>query len=102
MNTNPTNPNQELVVKVFNGWAMLPLAILLLLGSMALLIFSIVEGVRTEEHPLWLLFGTALLLELLGVLMLPGFFTLQPNQARVLLLFGAYRGTVRESGFHWG
>ena len=33
--------------------------------------------------------------------MLTGFFTLQPNEARVLLLFGAYKGTVRKSGFHW-
>ncbi|MBE7499181.1 MAG: SPFH domain-containing protein [Verrucomicrobiales bacterium] len=34
--------------------------------------------------------------------MLFGFFTLQPNEARVLVLFGEYRGTVRRSGFHWG
>ena len=30
-----------------------------------------------------------------------GYFTLQPNEGRVLLLFGAYLGTVRQSGFHW-
>jgi regulator of protease activity HflC (stomatin/prohibitin superfamily) len=30
-----------------------------------------------------------------------GFFTLQPNEARVLVLFGSYKGTVRKSGFHW-
>jgi regulator of protease activity HflC (stomatin/prohibitin superfamily) len=30
-----------------------------------------------------------------------GFFTLEPNEARVLILFGAYKGTVRNSGFHW-
>jgi regulator of protease activity HflC (stomatin/prohibitin superfamily) len=30
-----------------------------------------------------------------------GFFTLQPNEASVLLLFGNYRGTERNSGFHW-
>lgn len=30
-----------------------------------------------------------------------GFFTLQPNEAAVLLLFGAYKGTVRNAGFHW-
>ena len=35
------------------------------------------------------------------IILLTGFFTLQPNEARVLVLFGAYRGTVRESGFHW-
>jgi len=28
-----------------------------------------------------------------------GFFTLQPNEAAVLILFGDYQGTVRESGF---
>jgi regulator of protease activity HflC (stomatin/prohibitin superfamily) len=28
-----------------------------------------------------------------------GFFTLQPNEAAVLILFGEYRGTVRASGF---
>ncbi len=33
--------------------------------------------------------------------MIGGYFTLQPNQARVLILFGAYKGTVRGSGFHW-
>lgn len=35
------------------------------------------------------------------VLMLMGFFTIQPNQARVLILFGDYKGTVRDEGFHW-
>ncbi|HEV8073407.1 MAG TPA: SPFH domain-containing protein [Opitutaceae bacterium] len=30
-----------------------------------------------------------------------GFFTLQPNEAAVLTLFGAYTGTVRSSGFFW-
>jgi regulator of protease activity HflC (stomatin/prohibitin superfamily) len=45
---------------------------------------------------------------LLGVLLIgaaivifSGFITLQPNEAVVLLLFGAYRGTLRESGFYW-
>ena len=33
--------------------------------------------------------------------MLIGHFTLQPNEARVLILFGGYHGTVRDSGFYW-
>jgi len=37
----------------------------------------------------------------LGVFACFGFFTLEPNEARVLILFGAYKGTVRVSGFHW-
>ena len=32
------------------------------------------------------------------VLLLMGFFTIQPNQARVLILFGDYKGTVRDEG----
>ncbi|MBI1300659.1 MAG: SPFH domain-containing protein [Alphaproteobacteria bacterium] len=31
----------------------------------------------------------------------PGFFTLQPNKAMVLILFGAYKGTVKANGFFW-
>jgi regulator of protease activity HflC (stomatin/prohibitin superfamily) len=30
-----------------------------------------------------------------------GFIAIQPNEARVLLLFGNYIGTVKESGFYW-
>src|SRR5690606_21928942 len=37
----------------------------------------------------------------LGVLSFFGHFTLQPNEARVLILFGSYKGTIRRSGFHW-
>ena len=42
-----------------------------------------------------------LLVSILGFVFLFGFFTLQPNEARVLILFGAYKGTVRSSGFFW-
>ena len=35
------------------------------------------------------------------ILILPGFFTLQPNKAMVLILFGAYKGTVKDNGFFW-
>ena len=37
----------------------------------------------------------------LGIFSCYGFFTLEPNEARVLILFGAYKGTVRTNGFHW-
>ena len=36
-----------------------------------------------------------------GIVLMPGFFTLQPNEARVLILFGDYKGTARRAGFHW-
>jgi regulator of protease activity HflC (stomatin/prohibitin superfamily) len=66
----------------------------------------------------WLLLGTARALEqetggrplfillailglALGFIAFFGYFALQPNEARVLILFGSYKGTVRRSGFHW-
>ncbi len=36
-----------------------------------------------------------------AALLLWGLFSLQPNEARVLVLFGEYKGTVRTAGFHW-
>src|SRR6185295_277664 len=38
---------------------------------------------------------------LLIALMCCGFFVVQPNVARSLVLFGRYRGTVRVDGFYW-
>jgi regulator of protease activity HflC (stomatin/prohibitin superfamily) len=35
------------------------------------------------------------------VLIGPGFFVINPNTSRVMLLFGAYRGTLKENGFFW-
>ena len=35
------------------------------------------------------------------IVMLAGFFTLQPNEAAVIILFGEYKGTVKIAGWHW-
>lgn len=102
MNTPIQSPNREREVSVHSGWLYLPVNIVLLLGGPALLACSIAAGARNQGHPYWLLFVIAHLTILGAVLMLCGFFTLQPNESRVLLLFGEYRGTVRRSGFHWG
>lgn len=38
---------------------------------------------------------------ILTILFMPGFFIVQPNEARVLVLFGKYIGSVRNDGFWW-
>jgi regulator of protease activity HflC (stomatin/prohibitin superfamily) len=38
---------------------------------------------------------------LIGVILACGFFTLQPNEARVMVLFGSYKGTIKDTGFYW-
>ena len=102
MNTEIASVNREKPVQVTSGWVMLPVAILLILGGPALFIYSIAEGTNALGHPFWGLFILGILTEIAGILSLVGLFTLQPNEARVLLLFGAYKGTVRTSGFWWG
>src|SRR5262249_23154703 len=102
MNSEPLISNREQRANVLNGWVMLPIVVILALGSIGMLIYSIAQGVRWEGHPIWALLILSLLLEFCSIVMFPGFFTLQPNEARVLILFGAYKGTVRDAGFHWG
>lgn len=38
----------------------------------------------------------------LAIIILPGFFLVNPNTSKVILLFGKYIGTVKENGFYWG
>jgi regulator of protease activity HflC (stomatin/prohibitin superfamily) len=73
------------------------LGLLLLLGAVA--IAAILFG-ATHDEPAPV-FG-ALVLLVVTIVLLTGLFSLQPNEARVLVLFGNYKGTVRESGLHWG
>ena len=43
----------------------------------------------------------ALLMGISGFLGLTGLFTIAPNQAKVLQLFGSYKGTIKSSGLKW-
>lgn len=97
----PTGPSREVKVAVFNGWLMLIVNLTMLLGSLVWLILQLVAAAQDNTPPnVYAMIGSILLIGLAGVL-LGGHFTLQPNEARVLILFGAYHGTVRTSGFHW-
>ena len=51
---------------------------------------------------LMLLLGLPLLLVFgLGILLLRGLVLVEPNQSKVVLLFGKYKGTLRRPGFYW-
>ncbi len=85
----------EKTIHVTSGWPMLVVNLAGLAGGAVLLIATAVA----ERGPAGPLFGLFIIIS--AVVSLAGHFTLQPNQARVLILFGDYRGTVRESGFYW-
>src|SRR5258708_34549580 len=100
MNTNQAGVNQDQCVRVQSGWFMLPMMIFCVLADIALFIYSVTEQVGGQ--PYWPFFFVSPLALPILILLMTGFFTLQPGEARVLVLFGAYKGTVRNSGFHWG
>jgi len=95
----------ERAARTLSGWAMLVVDIALYAAATAFLVFSFLEGGETEggsAEPVWWMFVTGCVVLVAAILVSPGFFTLQPNEARVLILFGAYKGTSRETGFRWG
>nr|WP_315157977.1 SPFH domain-containing protein [uncultured Flavobacterium sp.] len=77
----------EKVLTPFNGY----LAVAILVLSMAAALYSFISNN--------LLLTAASLL--LSVLIIKGFIVIGPNSSKVLLLFGDYKGSVKESGLFW-
>ena len=83
------------------GWVPLVVCIALLIaGPWLVIVGSIGLGQYGEGRPLLQLVGGILLI-VIGFICVFGFMAIAPNQARVLLLFGAYKGSALESGFFW-
>lgn len=89
---------QEKPIKAANGFLFLFIGLLGLAAGIGLFIY----GVGPESR---VAIGTAiiggLLLILGSIILLSGLFAVQPNEARVLILFGSYIGSQRKSGFWW-
>ncbi|MBL8856953.1 MAG: SPFH domain-containing protein [Planctomycetes bacterium] len=86
------NVSKEVVFEPISGYPVLALTILLFATS----VFGFIRGGQLHEPSFMVLALGALLL---FVLILPGFFIIEPNMGRVLVLFGRYRGTARKPGF---
>lgn len=89
----------ERSVSAVRGAAMLGATILVGATGVALFVASIARG--TGSEPVWWMLVLGIVLAGLAGGAGAGFFTLQPNEARALVLFGNYRGTVRAGGFWW-
>jgi regulator of protease activity HflC (stomatin/prohibitin superfamily) len=88
----PTTANREKPASAPSGWLMLFIVLVLIVGS----IFLLVAGIGNRSG---LVIASAIILFFGALTCSGGFFTLQPNEGAVLILFGDYRGTVRASGF---
>ncbi len=86
---------QERVTTPVSGSVGLTVVILLNLAALAVFI----RAGHAAQPLMLILFGV--LLTGLGSLAAAGLFTAQPNQGVVLILFGTYVGTVRQSGWWW-
>ena len=85
---------REQAVKTAPGVAV---ALVLFAGMLAGF-YGFYLGARADNFALAL--PSILIGSSLGLLM-PGLFTVDPNEGKVLTLFGNYRGTVREPGLWW-
>jgi len=86
--------------RALGGWLALALVVLWFIAAVAVFL-SAGPPDESFEGSRALPILSAMLMLAVGVFSCFGFFTLEPNEARVLMLFGAYKGTVRHSGFHW-
>lgn len=85
----------EKVTKVYNGFLMLAVGILLMAASVTLFILN------AEQEYVWMTVLAVILMIITGILILPGLFIVNPNEAKVMVLFGKYAGSVRDNGFFW-
>jgi regulator of protease activity HflC (stomatin/prohibitin superfamily) len=84
----------EKIYRTSSGWTMLFVCI----GGALLALFLFVLGAAMQ---LVLPVILAILLGIAVVITAVGLFAQPPGMARVMLLFGEYRGTVRDTGFFW-
>ncbi len=93
--------NKEVLKSQFNGWIILAVHILLSLLAIWIFVSAFPHGVghlRTVDG-YYLSIGVFLIV--ISFFVGYGYFTLEPNEAAILMLFGKYVGTEKTSGFRW-
>jgi len=78
---------EERTIVPMNGYISLVVFLILLVGG--------IYGIAVMEN-LWYILAI-----IIAIFMVPGFVMVQPNNSRVLLLFGKYVGTIKRNGLFW-
>jgi regulator of protease activity HflC (stomatin/prohibitin superfamily) len=79
--------NNEISTKPLSGYAMFGFTVIIAAVMVALFI---------NLHPV-----LGMILAPIVIFLMRGFLIINPNESVVLVLFGTYKGTIKESGFHW-
>jgi regulator of protease activity HflC (stomatin/prohibitin superfamily) len=77
-----------------SGWVVL----LILLAALAAIVWLIISSIRANE-PAWVI--TGFIAGTIVLFLVTGFFVVNPNEGKVLQLFGKYVGTAREQGLRY-
>jgi regulator of protease activity HflC (stomatin/prohibitin superfamily) len=90
---------RERALSTISGWLAVPVWI----AGFGLVFWQFIGAVGAQEdgvnNPLTI--AGWLVAMVLLIVLLKGFFVVNPNEARVLTLFGRYGGSVKTDGFHW-
>jgi len=85
---------REKEARAWSGWMML----FLLVAAILLCAWGVINAARGQNAALAIALVIALAVE---AFLLGGLFVVNPNEAKVLLLFGNYVGTQKPAGFWW-
>ena len=78
---------QETAYRAISGYLMLLILVIAILAT----VFSFIHAIL----------GLALPLIVVLILIIKGFAVVNPNESSVLILFGAYKGTIKTNGLFW-
>ncbi len=93
----PRPPVTERVARFLPGLPMLALGIVLILAGIVLIVLASHQSGGTNKALIWL----GIVVFVACALILAGLTPVVPGRARVVQLFGKYRGTIRDSGLQW-
>ena len=92
---------QEKEIRVSSGGSAFVWDMLFLVVSVAITIFGMAGAASNGGTIYGILIPLGIVLFIIWLVLTMGFFILQPNEAAALVLFGAYKGTIRTAGWHW-
>ncbi|HSF12865.1 MAG TPA: SPFH domain-containing protein, partial [Erythrobacter sp.] len=94
--TPALNRSRETAASTQSGYVMLLVSLALV--GVAVWLFI---GAVTPDEPDGLKVIGAIITGMVGLLILTGFYMINPNEAAAIQLFGAYKGTDRNEGLRW-
>lgn len=91
----------EIKIHPRSGWTPLALQLIGFVAAIGMLIATIANADELGEPLTPILVIISLLLMLVIILLMAGLKAVAPNEARVVTLFGVYKGSIIQSGFYW-